>query len=222
VAIADVGGTNFWGSRTYVPDQGPVWLHDHGNQRHRGFARRDDAGFVERLEWLDADGAPMLDEERTVTAVTLDRPGCWALTFDYTLTNRTDAPLAIKSSATKGRAGAGYGGFFWRAPISATHRGVCGPEADSADELNGAVAPWVAMWGRAPNSRYWTLVFTQPDSADPWFVRVREYPGVGLSLAWEHPLLLRTSVTRRVFTVIADGRLDRAESAALAGAATER
>jgi hypothetical protein len=220
IAVADVGGTNFWGGRTFVPEQGPVWRHDHGSQRHVGFSRRNDTGFVEQLDWLDPEGVPLLTEERRVDAVSLDRPGFWALDFGFTFTNRTDAPLAIKSSATKGRTGAGYGGFFWRAPGSATHRGVCGPAADSADEINGNVAPWVAMWGRAPNMRYWTLVFVQLGSADPWFVRVKEYPGVGLSLAWEQPLPLRTSLSRHVITVVADGRLDRAESAAIAGAAT--
>jgi predicted dehydrogenase len=222
VAVADVGGTNFWGGRTFLPDRGPVWRHDHGSQRHVRFARRDSTGFVDHLEWLDPHGVPLLAEERTVAAVPLDQSGCWALDFTFTLTNLTDAPLMIKSSATKGRAGAGYGGFFWRAPGSATHRGACGAGADGADGLNGIVAPWVAMWGRAANMRYWTLVFAQPDSADPWFVRVKEYPGVGLSLAWDQPLPLRTSLTRHVITVVADGRLDRAESAALAGAATER
>jgi predicted dehydrogenase len=222
VAVADVGGINFWGGRTYVPEQGPVWREDHGSQRHVGFSRRSGTGFVEQLEWLDPGGVPILAEERTIDSVPLDRPGCWALDFGCTLTNRTGAPLAIKSSATKGRTGAGYGGFFWRAPGSATHRGVCSPDSDNADEINGSVAPWVAMWGRAPNMRYWTLIFVQIGSADPWFVRVKEYPGVGLSLAWEQPVPLETSLSRQVITVVADGRLDRAETAALAGAATER
>jgi predicted dehydrogenase len=222
IAVADVGGTNFWGGRTFVPDQGPTWRHDHGTQRHVRFARRDGSGFVEHLEWLGPDGVPILDEERTVTATALDRPGCWALDFGFALTNRTGGELAIKSSATKGRTGAGYGGFFWRAPGSATHRGVRGDDVDSADELNGSVAPWVAMWGRAPNMRYWTLLFVQVGSADRWFVRVKEYPGIGLSLAWDDPLVLQTTLSRHVIAVVADGRLDQAESAALAGAATER
>ncbi|WP_268247771.1 DUF6807 family protein [Actinomadura citrea] len=42
-------------------------------------------------------------------------PGAWALDFAFTLIGRTGRPLVLRSSACKGRTGAGYGGFFWRA-----------------------------------------------------------------------------------------------------------
>jgi predicted dehydrogenase len=212
LAIADVGGTNFWGGRTYLPGRGPTWRGDHGRQRHLGFASRTADGFVERLEWLNPKGIAILAEERRVRA--LDRPGCWALDFSWTFTNLTRSPLAIRSSATKGRQGAGYGGFFWRAPLATGPRRVFTADAEGEEAINGNPAPWVALSG--PN---WTLVFAQIGSADPWFVRVEQYPGVGPALAWRHPLVLSGSLTRRVITVVADGRLDRDRAAALA---TER
>jgi hypothetical protein len=142
---------------------------------------------------------------------------CWTLDFASTLTNVTGSALTIKSSATKGRTGAGYGGFFWRAPGSATPRGVYTASAEGEAAINGSRAPWIALHG--PD---WTLIFVQHGSTDPWFVRAREYPGIGLSLAWEQALLLETSLTRRVIAVVADGRLDRAASADLANTAIER
>ncbi|HET9142077.1 DUF6807 family protein [Actinophytocola sp.] len=225
VAIADVGGGNFWGGRTYQTGRGPAWLGDHGQQRHLRFARRDATGFVEHLEWLDRDGLPILREERTVAARLGEPEGCWVLDFRFTFTNLTDAPVQIRSSATKGRTGAGYGGFFWRAPASATRRSVFTVDTEGEDGINGDRAPWVAMSGTAPDGRDWTLIFAQPGSSDPWFVRVEEYPGIGSSLAWQQPLVLTDSLTRQVVTFVADGRRGRDEAqamAATAGRETER
>jgi hypothetical protein len=224
IAVADVAGTNFWGGRTYVPGTGPTWRHDHGTQRHLRFARREAGALDEHLEWLDPDGNPLLAEERAITARRLDDTA-WALDVAFTLTNRTDAPVEIRSSATKGRAGAGYGGFFWRAPASSVHRTVFTEHLDGEDRVNHSRAPWVAMCGTTPDGRDWTLVFTQHGSDDPWFVRVREYPGVGPALAWELPLVIRGAVPRGLTTVVADGRLDRdaaARMAALIGRTAER
>lgn len=207
VAISDLGGGNFWGGRTYVRDAGPSWLGDHGTQRHLGFSWRDASGFGESLAWEGPDGVEKAREARSVRAVELS--GCWALDLSFTLTNLTGEPLPVRSSATKGRAGAGYGGFFWRAPGSAADRRVFTADAEGEDAAHGSTAPWLAM-----ASADWTLVFVQHD--DPWFVRVVEYPGAGPALAWEVPLLIENTLLRRVVTVVADGRLSRRDAAALA------
>ena len=57
-----------------------------------------------------------------------------------------------------------------------------------------------------------TLVVVSPDAADardPWFVRVRDYPGLGSALAWDRPLVLPPGgvVARRFDVAVADGRL---------------
>ncbi|MEV0622394.1 DUF6807 family protein [Nonomuraea sp. NPDC050404] len=210
VAISDLGGANFWGGRTYVKDRGPTWLEDHGTQRHVRFSRLADGGFTEHLEWVGPGGL-MAREERTVTARPLGEH--WALDFAFTLTNLTGAPLKIQSSATKGRAGAGYGGFFWRAPGTSVDR-VTLPGGEEA--VHGSTDPWLAMSGTTPEGRDWTLVFAQADG-DPWFVRVAEYPGVGQALAWDTPLVVDTTLTRRVVTAVIDGRLDLAAASAVAG-----
>ncbi|MEV0390592.1 DUF6807 family protein [Nonomuraea sp. NPDC050643] len=214
VAISDLGGANFWGGRTYVKHQGPTWLEDHGTQRHVSFDRLGDDGFTERLEWIGPGGRLMAREERAVTA----RPvgDAWALDFAFTLTNLTGEPLAIQSSATKGRAGAGYGGFFWRAPGTSTAR-ITMPGDEQA--VHGSRGPWVALSGTTPQGRDWTLVFVQADG-DPWFVRVADYPGVGQALAWDTPLVVDTTLTRRVVTVVADGRLTEGQVSTLAADVT--
>lgn len=209
LAVADVGAVNFWGGRTFVRDQGPTWLGDHGRQRHDVFTELED-GFREALTWLGPDGTAVAREERTVLA----RPAgeAWALDFAFTLVVRE--PLEIRSSACKGRPGAGYGGFFWRAPRDAANLAVFTGEAEGEQDVHGSRSPWLALVSDA-----WSLVFVQTGPVDPWFVRVSEYPGVGPALAWDRPLAVADTLTRRVVTVVADGRLDRAAAAKLAGAA---
>ncbi|MGP3954379.1 DUF6807 family protein [Nonomuraea sp. 3N208] len=210
VAISDLGGANFWGGRTYVKDQGPAWLGDHGSQRHRALSRLDDDGFVEQVEWIGPDQRLMAREERTVLARPVGE--AWALDLTFTLTNLTGAPVEINSSATKGRVGAGYGGFFWRAPGTSTARTTL-PGGEQA--VHGSRDRWIAMSGTDPDGRDWTLVFVQ-DAGDAWFVRVEEYPGVGQALAWDRPLVVEDTLTRRVVTIVADGRLSHEEAAELA------
>ncbi|MGW3016313.1 DUF6807 domain-containing protein [Streptomyces longwoodensis] len=213
VAVPDVEGTNFWGGRTYVRDRGPTELDNHGAQRHTGFQLRDPDGFVAQLRWVAA-GAELLRERRTVAATGLT-PAAWALDFTFSLTNVTPDPLTIGSPATNGRPGAAYGGFFWRARKEDRAPDAFTPDAEGEDRVHGRPADWLAL-----ATDRWTLVFagaTDATRRDPWFVRTAEYPGVGSSLAPERRLAVAPGDTavRRVVTVVADGRLGRAEAAAL-------
>ena len=212
VAMQDVNGTNLWGGRTYVRDQGYTWRADHGRIVHAGWAGpvRDD-GFAERLEWRDPDGRVLLTEERTVTAVASGRG--WELDFRYTLA--ADRDVTLGSPATNGRpGGAGYGGFFWRAApgecatFTAAH--------DGEEKVNGSAEPWVALTGPGP----YTLVFRGLAEEDRWFVRTGIYPGVCAALAYDVPLRLAagSSVSRRLTVLVADGVLTRDQIEA-AGAA---
>ncbi|MEU2182006.1 PmoA family protein [Streptomyces thermolilacinus] len=214
VAVPDVAGRNFWGGRTFVRDQGPTELDNHGEQRHTGFKLRDPDGFVEDLVWTFA-GTALLRERRTVATTPLTA-GAWALDLTFALTNPGGEEVSIGSPATNGRPGAGYGGFFWRAPKDPDGPpDVFTAAAEGEDAVHGRTADWLALRGRD-----WTLVFagaTDDTRRDPWFVRTGEYPGVGSSLAWAArlPVPAGGTVVRRVVTVVADGRLDRAAAAAL-------
>lgn len=220
VAVPDVEGHNFWGGRTFVRDRGPTELDNHGAQRHTAFQLLDPAGFVEELRWVAA-GSELLRERRTVAATGLGHRA-WALDLTFSLTNVTGGPLSLGSPATNGRPGAAYGGFFWRA-----RKEPRAPEVFTADrageaEVHGGRADWVAL-----ASDTWTLVFagaTEETRRDPWFVRAAGYPGVGSSLAAAErlPVPPGGTVVRRVVTVVADGRLGRAEAAALVRGAVGR
>ncbi|MET7693573.1 PmoA family protein [Streptomyces sp. NPDC005483] len=213
VAVPDVEGHNFWGGRTYVRDQGPTELDNHGAQRHSSFQLRDPDGFVEELRWV-ASGAELLRERRTVAATELTG-AAWALDFTFSLTNVTQDPLSIGSPATNGRPGAAYGGFFWRARKEQDAPDVFTADREGEAAIHGTRADWVALTGST-----WTLVFagaTEQTRHDPWFVRADEYPGVGSSLAHDSrlPIPPGETVVRRIVTVVADGRLPRLEAAAL-------
>ncbi|MDT9686944.1 PmoA family protein [Streptomyces sp. P9(2023)] len=213
VAVPDVAGFNFWGGRTFVRGLGPTVLSNHGVQRHEGFLSQQPDGFVAELAWVACDRV-LLRERRTVTATALDDTA-WALDLSFSLTNVSGAELSFGSPATNGRAGAAYGGFFWRAPRSEAVPEVFGPDADGESSVHGARADWVALAGRG-----WTLVFagaSEETRRDPWFVRAAAYPGVGSSLAADGRLSAAAggTVVRRVVTVVADGRLDRGRAAAL-------
>ncbi|MFE2068783.1 PmoA family protein [Streptomyces sp. NPDC059467] len=213
VAVPDVEGHNFWGGRTYVRDQGPTELDDHGTQRHVAFQLSDPDGFVEELRWVAA-GTDLLRERRTVAAVELTDTA-WALDFTFSLTNVTDTPLSIGSPATNGRPGAAYGGYFWRARKEASAPDVFTADRAGEEAVHGRTADWLALAGAD-----WTLVFagaTEDTRRDPWFVRTAEYPGVGSSLASAErlPVPPGETVVRRVVSVVADGRLGRGEATAL-------
>ncbi|MGW5273368.1 DUF6807 domain-containing protein [Streptomyces sp. NPDC004044] len=212
IAVPDVAGHNFWGGRTFVRGQGPTALDNHGIQRHLGWKLRDSDGFVEELSWV-ADDTELLREHRTVAVAELSDTA-WALDFSFSLTNRGTDDLSIGSPATNGRPGAGYGGFFWRAPKEPAAPDVFSGFGDGEAAVHGRVADWVAMTGDG-----WTLVFagaTDETRRDPWFVRTTQYPGVGSSLAAAErlPVPAGATVVRRVITVVADGRLDRETAAA--------
>lgn len=214
VAMQDVSGTNLWGGRTYVRDTGYTWLADHGRIVHDDWLRMvadDDAGFAERLRWLDPTGAILLTEERTVSAEALvDRPDAWLLDFAYTLSAPADRDVLLGSPATNGRpGGAGYGGFFWRVAPGQTRAFTA--TADGEEAVNGSTEPWLALVGAAPEGALYTLAFAGLSGGDHWFVRTGIYPGVCVALAFARPLPVPagSGVRRRHRIVVADGGLTR-------------
>ncbi|MFI1225564.1 MULTISPECIES: PmoA family protein [unclassified Streptomyces] len=211
IAVPDVAGRNFWGGRTYVRGQGPTELDNHGVQRCLGRERHGPGGLAQLLVW-EADGVELLREHRTVDAVELSGTA-WALDVSFALTNHAAGDLSIGSPATNGRPGAGYGGFFWRAPREAAPPDVFTADRAGEEAVHGRAADWLALAGDG-----WTLVFagaSEETRRDPWFVRTSAYPGVGSSLAAEErlPVPSGATVVRRIVTVVADGRLDRETAA---------
>lgn len=208
VAIQDVAGANFWGGRTYVRDQGYVWRNDHGRQRHGGWLERTAHSCREELGWLTADERRLLAETRSLEA-TAHPQGGWVLRIAFELRNVSDEDLALGSPATNGRAGAGYGGLFWRLPRGRTAPRVFTARESGEAAVHGSTAPWLAWAGDD-----FTVVLAPADDQcrDPWFVRVQGYPGMCSALAFHQPLRLGRdeAVSRSYRALVVDGTLDRA------------
>lgn len=174
--MQDVNGINLWGGRTYVRGQGYQWLDDHARIEHVGYAEVAPRRIRSQLRWCDPAGGTLLDERRTMSAELIE--GGWRLRVEYTLTNPGLEPVRLGSPGTNGRPGdAGYGGFFWRGALDANR--VASPHSTREAEVNGSMAEWVELAGPA-----YTLVFSGLGEGDRWFVRLGEYPGVCVALAF--------------------------------------
>ncbi|GAB4084566.1 PmoA family protein [Myceligenerans cantabricum] len=223
MAVADVNGTSHWGGRTFIEHVGPTLLQNHGRQVAAD-VRPEDRMLAESVSWLDEHGGRQLVEDRRVTARLLDdpstgpgQPAGWTLDWRSVL-HATDGPLEIRSPATNGRPGAGYGGLFWRLPIAdATHVLSVGGEGETL--AHGSSSPWIAFVQRH-GDRPTTLVLAQPGTVRPWFVRSAEYPGACPALAWDAPLLVPDGGSVQVGLVAAlfDAELDASAAAAVAAA----
>ena len=199
VAMQDVDGVNIWGGRTYRRGEGYVWLDDHGRVAHAGWLPATD-GIGHRLRWEDQAGRVLLTEERTVAARLA--PGGWELLFAYALSAPAGRDVTLGSPATNGRTGgAGYGGFFWRAPDGDAVAYTATAEGESA--VNGSAEPWLAVTG----GDAYTLVFRGLRDDDRWFVRTGDYVGVCAALAFEKPLTIAAGATlrREISVLVADG-----------------
>jgi predicted dehydrogenase len=224
MAIPDVNGTNFWGGGTYVHGQGYVLLDDHGVIVGEPPELDDDA-FRQALQWIGHDGSVQLREQRLIGWRGMNEQ-TWRLSFESSL--QADASAKLESPGSKGRIGGGYGGFFWRFPACANVE-VFTAQARGEDEVHGSVAPWVvwsADFTAGPGvSGPATILLAAPDAAaaaEPWFVRVRDYPGIGSAIAWDRDVSLEPGATlsRRFDVAITDGRLTDAQAKALAAELT--
>lgn len=214
--IQHAGDVNFWGGPTYVEGSGYRWLDDHGHVVTTAFERSGD-GFTQTAEWRRPDGSVAMIEDTSFTAT----PTTDAWTFVLTTTLRAgDRDIELGSPGSHGRVGGGYGGLAWRlAP--ATDVEVRTADASGEASVHGSIAPWVSFAARFPDGEA-TVALAPADAAtaaDPWFVRVADYPGIGSALAWDKPVLLAAgaSLTRSFRGLVADGRRDAAEVERLLG-----
>lgn len=205
IVVPDVNGTSHWGGRTFVADVGPTLLPNHGRQVSSGTAVDPMAPHVllDTVMWTDERGEPQLEERRRIGARLLGDDG-WVLEWRSTL-HAAHGPLEIRSPATNGRPGAGYGGVFWRLPIAESTR-VLSAGGEGEAEAHGSTSPWVAFVQRHGEQRT-TLLLTQTSPARHWFLRAAEYPGACPALAWDTPLLVPAGGT--VETGVVAALLDR-------------
>ena len=187
LALPDVNGVNLWGGRNYVPDRGYV---------PGELGRVEETGPGE-LSWCDPAGGVLLRERRRVRRRVV--VGGWELDWRSVLT--AERHVVLHSPGSKGRPGAGYGGWFWRLPdLDPRSVRVHTPDGVGEAEVNGRTAPWLAVVVADP-VRPWTAVVSGP--TDPWFVRVGQYQGIGSALAWDAPLVLGPGEEREVAVRVA-------------------
>jgi len=221
IAIADVNGTSHWGGRTFVRDEGPTLLQNHGRQMSggvRAVGEVDSGGrwLADDVQWFDQFGAPQLREDRAIGGVLLAQAEAWALRW-HSVLHADRGDLRFDSPATNGRPGAGYGGLFWRLPM-AEETIVLTDGGTGEGSAHGSSSPWLALAQRRADA-WTTLVLAQPQSAPrPWFVRATEYVGAGPALAWDRPLEVASGDTLELdlTAVLVDRRLDPHEAAELA------
>lgn len=223
IGVQDVAGHNLWGGRTYLRDAGYTWRRDHGRIEHRTWTTRTPGTVRHRLAWLGAGGQELLHEDRELAWSVLD-DGAWRLDLAFTLTVPDDAPdpeVPLGSPGSNGREAGGYGGAFWRL-AACDDVDLRTPVGRGEDAVHGSVpaegASWLAWSATARAGGDFTLAVVPGDArtaADPWFVRVAGYPGIGSALAWDRPLVVRRGHPERraLRWVVADGRWDDARVA---------
>lgn len=217
IAVPDVNGTSYWGGRTFVEHVGPTLLANHGRQVPAGAAPdpADPATLVDTVTWRDERDQPQIVEERRLTAHALGGVEGWALEW-HSVLHAAHGPLEIRSPATNGRPGAGYGGLFWRLPVAESTQ-VLSVGGSGETLAHGGTSPWVAFVQRHAGVST-TLLLVQPGPVRPWFLRSAEYPGACPALAWDAPLVVPDGGSVQVGLVAAllDTALTRDDAAALA------
>ncbi|GGN51231.1 hypothetical protein FHR83_008979 [Actinoplanes campanulatus] len=202
IALPIVNDVNFWGGSTYVTGHGSIRLDNHGRQDHHRWLHRDDDRAEHELHWAGRDGVTLVRERRALTVRQLTHDA-WMLRVDFTLASADGTTLEIDSPAARGREGAGYGGFFWRAPAGLDRVHAYG--RDTNGDVHGSRDPWVALSGHHRGGAPWTLIFLA-DEKDPWFVRSADYAGVCSAIAWKRLTVAPGgTLTRGLSVVIADG-----------------
>ncbi|KQO97047.1 DUF6807 family protein [Leifsonia sp. Leaf264] len=221
LGLQHVDGLNFWGGRTYLRGAGYQWLDDHGRVEAREVVIGD-GSLRTTCDWVGPDAATRLRERFEVRFEALPSPGtsgalggpgasglvAFALSFE--LANVTERVISLGSPGSNGRSGGGYGGLSWRLPAAAEVR-VRTDAASGEAACHGSVAPWIA-WSAAFADGTATVALAGADEvtrADPWFVRVADYPGIGSALAWDAEVVLQPGefVARSFRGLIADGAL---------------
>ncbi|MGH3157218.1 MAG: PmoA family protein [Streptosporangiaceae bacterium] len=231
-SLPNVGPENFWGGTTYRRGDGYVQLDNDGAMRHEGFelavGKDDLVRLDERLSWVTEAGQALIAENRRIGATAWPADSAWTLTFETTMTNVSGQRIRYGSPTTQGRDNAGYGGLFWRGPRSFTGGRVVTPDGAGGDELMGRRAQWLAFAGQHDGHGRWsTVIFRDAPQnfghPSQWFVRCTPFACLCPApfFAAEYALATGTSLTLRYDVTVADGELDAAGCARLAGRAGE-
>ena len=187
VAFSDVNGTNFWGGSTFTAASGPVLLANHGTQVPQGW--ESTAGEEAcTVSWRSESGGELAVEQRHLEYFGHPEPGTWSLSLSSVIRPAAGVgQLEVSSSAVKGRAGAGYGGIFWRFPQGSADPLVLSDAGNGATAAHGSLSPWLSVTIRMDGAPVSVVLAQDPERPLPWFVRAEGYLGAGPAVAWSEP-----------------------------------
>lgn len=191
IAFSDVNGTNFWGGSTFTASSGPLLLANHGTQVPHGWhssAGTDTAGESGAVSWKSDSGDELAVEQRHTQYFVHPEPGSWSLSLTSVIRPAAGVErLEVSSSAVKGRAGAGYGGIFWRFPRGSGDPVVLSGAGSGAGAAHGSLSPWLSVSMRLDGGPVSVVLGQDPENPLPWFVRAEGYLGAGPAVAWSEP-----------------------------------
>ncbi len=213
IAFADLNGTNFWGGSTFTPD-GPAVLPNHGRQVPMGWTDSPTGASPKEatgtVVWRSEQGADVAVEQRSVRCFSHPQPGTWSLSLESVMVPAGNVGrLEVSSSAVKGRAGAGYGGIFWRFPGASSRPLVLSANGEGAAAAHGSRSPWLAISTTIDGAPV-SVVLGQGGSLRPWFVRTEGYLGAGPAVAWSEKAVADAAspLAQSLHAVIHDGPVD--------------
>ncbi|WP_458107848.1 PmoA family protein [Arthrobacter sp. R3-55] len=206
LAFSDLNGTNFWGGSTYTQN-GPAVLPNHGRQVSSGWQHR--AGYAEGdVAWISHNGQQLASERRSYLYQEHPAGNAWSFSFSSVIQPAGAVEqLSVSSSAVKGRAGAGYGGIFWRFPSSEGSAQVRCSAGAGVEAAHGSLSPWLLVGIRHLGKDATVILAQDPGHLRPWFVRTEGYVGAGPAVAWDKAVSadLDNPLTLSLHAVIHDG-----------------
>ncbi|MCU1404909.1 MAG: ccpA 5 [Glaciihabitans sp.] len=203
LALPDVDGITYWGGRTFTRGSGSELLDNHGRQSVSSTVQTD-GELRQELAWIAPDGTVQLEESRRVR---FSRIGNGASLQDgllvqwrSLLTSRHGTSFG--SPATNGRAGAFYGGVFWRTPFGSAR--VLSAAGEGADAAHGSTSPWLSI--STPD----VSVIAVAEAGMPWFIRTGDYAGFCPAVATEERRLIEAGgvLELALRVVVVDGAVD--------------
>ncbi|MDR6437549.1 LacI family transcriptional regulator [Paenarthrobacter nicotinovorans] len=189
LAFSDLNGSNFWGGSTYTQN-GPEILPNHGRQIPSGWEHRaghTEAGSAEgTITWISHSNEAVANEQRSYLYQEHPVPNTWSLSFTSVIRPAGSVEqLSVSSSAVKGRAGAGYGGIFWRFPAGDAPAHVLCSSGAGAGAAHGSLSPWLVVGLRHQGQDASVILAQDSSQLRPWFVRTGGYIGAGPAVAWD-------------------------------------
>jgi LacI family transcriptional regulator len=214
IAFSDLNGTNFWGGSTYMPGRGPVVLPNHGRQLMEAWTE-DGGQQTASVLWQSEHGKPVAEERRTVACFPHPARGTWCLSLTSVMVPACGVgTLEVSSSAVKGRAGAGYGGIFWRFPADGADPDVFSAAGRGAGAAHGSGSPWLSLSVSTGGAQA-AVVMAQGGPVRPWFIRTEGYVGAGPAVAWSEKAVADAAhpLRQSLHAVIHDGPVTSPEQA---------